>query len=219
MSGRAWAWLLLAGVVTLLVELPANWLSRGLGLPASGVSGSVWQGQASQVGAVGPVRWDWRPWRLHAEVQGAYQGQGWQARLQGWPWRWQAQVQALGPQVNGAPGFRLAGRWQGQVRVEGSAMRCRNAQGRLEVDDLALVEPWSLGLGRGWLAMDCTRGWRLLGQLAQPKQHQVELDADLLARQARLSFEVQPEAALTPLLRGAQWLGADDSKGERRVRW
>jgi general secretion pathway protein N len=87
------------------------------------------------------------------------------------------------------------------------------------VSDLALSQPWSLGLGQGWLEMDCRSGWRLRGQLAQQGQHQLAVDADLPGRRAQLVFELQPEAALTPLLRGAQWLGPQALAGQRDLRW
>jgi len=84
---------------------------------------------------------------------------------------------------------------------------------------LALSEPWSLGLGQGWVEMDCRDGWRLHGQLAQQGQHRLMVDADLLGRRAQVAFELQPDAALTPLLRGAQWLGPQAVSGQRDVLW
>ncbi|MBA1197703.1 type II secretion system protein N [Pseudomonas plecoglossicida] len=214
MRVRVLLWPALVCAVTLLVELPASWL-----LPGRVVSGSLWQGQAEQVGDVGPLRWQWRPWRMQAEVRLAYQGQAWLARLSGWPWRWRVEVEALEAAPSVPVAYRLAGQWQGRVSVTGSWRQCAGTEGRLQVTDLALVSPWSLQLGQGWLAMHCAGDWRLQGALAQQNQHQIDLDADLLARRARVAFEVQPEAALTPLLRGAQWLGPQAAKGERQVRW
>lgn len=214
MRARVLLWPALVCAVTLLVELPAGWL-----VPGRAVSGSLWHGQAEQVGDVGPLSWQWRPWRLQAEVRLAYQGQAWLARLSGWPWRWRAEVEALEAAPSVPVAYRLAGQWQGHVRVNGVWRQCDDSEGRLQVSDLALVTPWSLSLGQGWLEMRCAGDWRLQGALALQGQHQLDLDADLLARRARLDFEVQPEAALTPLLRGAQWLGSQAVKGERLVRW
>ncbi|MGG5291146.1 hypothetical protein [Pseudomonas shirazensis] len=214
MRARVLLWPALVCAVTLLVELPAGWL-----VPGRVVSGSLWHGQAEQVGDVGPLSWQWRPWRLQAEVRLAYQGQAWLARLSGLPWRWRAEVEALEAAPSVPVAYRLPGQWQGHVRVNGVWRQCAGSEGRLQVSDLALVTPWSLGLGQGWLEMRCAGDWRLQGALALQGQHQLNLDADLLARRARLGFEVQPEAALTPLLRGAQWLGPQAVKGERLVRW
>jgi len=214
--------LLWAGVVfglTLLVELPAAWVARGFGLPMHGVSGSLWQGQARQFGPAGPLHWTLQPWRLQASAQLGLQGQGWQLRAQGWPWRWQLEAAALGAQATAQTDYRLAGQWQGTLRVQGSGRQCRASEGRVTVTDLALSEPWSLGLGQGWVEMDCRTGWRLHGQLVQQRQHQLTVDADLLARRAQVAFELQPEAALTPLLRGAQWLGPEEMAGHRRLSW
>lgn len=60
-----WGMLWVSGVfsVTLLVELPASWVARGVGLPMHEVSGSLWQGQARQLGPVGPMQWTLQPWR------------------------------------------------------------------------------------------------------------------------------------------------------------
>ena len=67
--------------------------------------------------------------------------------------------------------------------------------------------------------MDCRSGWRLRGQLAQQGQHELFVDADLPARRAQVVFELQPEAVLMPLLRGAQWLGPQALAGQRDLRW
>ncbi|CAK16959.1 putative type II secretion system protein N [Pseudomonas entomophila L48] len=189
------------------------------GLPAEGVMGSLWQGQAMRLGAVGPLRWELRPWRRDVQVWMGFQGQGWRLHASGWPWLWQAEVEALSAQSSVAQGYRLAGLWQGVLHMRGSGGRCREAQGRLEVNDLALVEPWSLGLGQGGIEMSCADGWQVSGYLAQDGQHRLAVSGDLLARRAQVSVEVQPNAALTPVLRGGQWLGAEALQGQREIRW
>ena len=213
------AWLVLVFVLTLLVELPANWVARTFGLPMHEVSGSLWHGQAQQLGPVGPLRWVVQPWRLQANVQLGFQGQAWQLRVEGWPWRWRLEAAAAGAQATTHTDYRLAGQWQGALRLQGAGRQCRNSEGRITVTDLALSEPWSLGLGQGWLEMDCRSGWRLRGQLAQQGQHELAVDGDLLARRAQVVFELQPEAELTPLLRGAQWLGPQALAGQRDWQW
>ncbi|MNH28588.1 hypothetical protein D3C79_887660 [compost metagenome] len=125
----------------------------------------------------------------------------------------------MGAQATVATDYRLAGLWQGAVRMQGAGRQCLGSEGRVTVTDLALSEPWSLGLGQGWLEMDCRSGWRLRGQLAQQGQHELFVDADLPGRRAQVGFELQPEAALTPLLRGAQWLGPQALAGQRDLRW
>ncbi|WMW07312.1 general secretion pathway protein GspN [Pseudomonas entomophila] len=219
MSRRLGVWLGVVFCLSLLVELPAPWLAWMSGLPAEGVMGSLWQGQAMRLGAVGPLRWELRPWRRDVQVWMGFQGQGWRLHASGWPWLWQAEVEALSAQSSVAQGYRLAGLWQGVLHMRGSGGRCREAQGRLEVNDLALVEPWSLGLGQGGIEMSCADGWQVSGYLAQDGQHRLAVSGDLLARRAQVSVEVQPNAALTPVLRGGQWLGAEALQGQREIRW
>lgn len=219
MSRGAVAWLLLVFSLTLLVQLPASWLVRGFGVTAAGVSGSLWQGQARQIGPFGPLQWTLQPWRLQGQGALGFQGQAWHVQVRGWPWRWVGEVRPAAAQVTVPAAYRLAGQWQGSVRVQGAWRQCLASDGRLTVTDLALSEPWSLGLGQGWLEVQCRRGWHLLGQLLQAGQHQLDVDADVRGRQAQIAIALQPDAALTPLLRGAQWLGPEATAGQRRVRW
>jgi len=219
MSRRGLLWCGLVFTLTLLVELPAAWVARGIGLPARDVSGSVWQGLAQQLGPVGPLRWVVQPWRMQASAQLGFQGQAWEVRAEGRPWRWQLEAAALTPQATALSAYRLAGQWQGALRMQGSGRQCRSSEGRVSVTDLALSEPWSLGLGQGWVQMDCSAGWRLRGQLVQQGQHELKLEADLEKRRAHVTFNVHNESALTPLLRGAQWLGPQALAGQREVRW
>lgn len=219
MSRGAVAWLLLVFSLTLLVQLPASWLVRGFGVSAAGVSGSLWQGQAQQIGPFGPLQWTLQPWRLQGQGALGFQGQAWHVQVRGWPWRWEGEVRPAAAQVTVPAAYRLAGQWQGSVRVQGAWRQCLASDGRLTVTDLALSEPWSLGLGQGRVEVQCRGGWHLLGQLLQPGQHQLDVDADVRGRQAQIAIALQPDAALTPLLRGAQWLGPEATTGQRRVRW
>ncbi|HCV41762.1 MAG TPA: general secretion pathway protein GspN, partial [Pseudomonas sp.] len=144
MSRRVLLWCGLVFTLSLLVELPAAWVTRGVGLSALDVSGSVWQGQAQQLGPVGPLRWTLQPWRMQANAQIGFQGQAWQVRAEGWPWRWQLEAAALTPQATALLDYRLAGQWQGALRMQGSGRQCRSSEGRVSVTDLALSEPSSL---------------------------------------------------------------------------
>ncbi|MFJ4064918.1 hypothetical protein ACIPW4_06435 [Pseudomonas sp. NPDC089996] len=219
MSRRGLLWCAVVFVLTLLVQLPAAWVVRSVGLPARDVSGSVWQGQAQQLGALGPLRWAVQPWRMQANAQLGFQGQAWQLHAEGWPWRWQLEATALGAQATVLTDYRLAGQWQGLLRMQGAGHQCRRSEGRVSVTDLALSEPWSLGLGQGWVEMDCRDGWRLRGQLVQQGQHELRLEADLERLRGQVAFSVRRGAALTPLLRSAQWLGPQALTGQREVRW
>lgn len=219
MSRAAVLWVALVFGVTLLLEFPASWLARALALPAEGVTGSLWQGQARQVAEVGPLSWHWQPWRRQAQARVSYQGQAWEVQVRGWPWDWHAHVQALGTQPNLASAYRLAGHWKGTIRLQGAGRQCRGAQGRIAVDDLALTAPWSLGLGQGWLQVECSNGWQLTAQVALAGQHQAALNADLLARQAQLQVELHCDAALLPVLRSSRWLDAGATRVQRHFSW
>ncbi|MBA1203698.1 general secretion pathway protein GspN [Pseudomonas capeferrum] len=219
MSWRAGSWVLLVFCLTLLIQLPASWVAHGLGWAATGISGTVWRGQARHIGSIGPIEWDWRPWRLQAQTRVGVQGQAWALDVRGWPWAWHARITPW-QAPDGAPAeHRLVGQWQGVIQLAGQGRRCSAAQGRIAVVDLALAAPWSLTLGQGVIEMDCRQGWRLLGRLDLAGQHQASVDADLLARQARLRVSVEESAAITPLLRSAQWLAPGGRELQRGVEW
>lgn len=67
--------------------------------------------------------------------------------------------------------------------------------------------------------MDCRQGWRLVAGLVRQGQHQLGLEADLVARRAQLDFAMSADAGLTPVLRGLQWLGPEDTIGQRGLSW
>jgi general secretion pathway protein N len=219
MSKRAGLWLVMVFCVSVLAQLPASWVVSGLGLPATGGAGSIWQGQATQWGQLGLVRWHLQPWRISGQVQAGFQGQDWQAQVSGWPWAWRAELAALGAQARVPVGYRLVGQWQGAISMQGSGWGCSAAQGQLQAHDLTLVEPWSLGLGRATLQMDCSDGWNLSGTLQADGQHHGRVDADLLRRQAKINLELEPDTGLVPILRGAQLLGMQALQMQRRVSW
>lgn len=219
MNHRGLLWCGLVFTLTLLVELPAAWVAHSVGLSVRDVSGSVWQGQAQQLGPVGPVRWALQPWRMQANVQLGFQSQAWQLRAEGWPWRWTLEAAASGAQATVLTDYRLAGQWRGALRIQGAGYQCLGSEGRLSVTDLAVSEPWSLGLGLGWVEMDCRAGWRLRGQLTQMGQHELKLDADLLAHRATVALDLQPDAELIAVLRGMQWLGPQALSGRKELQW
>ncbi len=219
MSRRAWLWALLVFALTLLVELPARWLLAPLPVPLAGISGSIWQGQAERLGDLGPLRWQWQPWRARAQASAGYQGQRWQLQLAGWPWAWRASLQPTADPQTLATGYRLAGQWQGLIEIKGSGARCLSSEGSVQAPELALLAPWQLELGQARLALDCSTGWKVAGQLSLAGQHQAELAADLLARQARLTGRVEPGAALQPLLVSGQWLAPGGNQVARSIRW
>lgn len=215
MSARGVAWMALVFGLTLLAGLPARWVSKAVPWSVEGVSGSVWRGQAVRVGAVGPVSWRVRPWA--AQVQAGYQAQRWNIELAGWPWAWQATLVPSGPTRSVALGYRLSGEWQGQLQVRGAGRRCHTAAGQVWVDDLALVAPWSLALGRGEVRVECREGLKVLAQLGLAGQHQVTLQAGIAG--ATLEGRVEPGAAVYPVLVGGQWLAQGSEELRRTFRW
>lgn len=219
MSRRRVLWVALVFALTLLAELPARWVALVLPLSVQGVSGSLWHGEARQLGDVGPLAWHWQPWRLQAQASAGFQGQRWELTLSGWPWNWQAALQPQASRGTVAAAYRLGGDWQGRIELRGSGSTCRAAAGQLLGNDLALSAPWSLTLGQSQWQVDCANGVHLLGRLSLEGQHQAELDADLLARRGRLQGRVEPGSALHPLLVSAQWLAPDAAQVSRNIRW
>lgn len=215
MSRKGLAWALLVFALTLLAGLPARWLSPLLPWPVEALSGTVWQGQAARVGAVGPLNWRLRPWA--AQVQAAYQGQRWQVEWEGWPWNWQFTAQPLGAAVSVTSVYRLSGDWQGRVQVRGVGRRCVAAEGRIAVNELALVAPWSLALGRGEVRVECGADWRVLVQLELAGQHALALQAGIAG--GTLEGQVETGAAVYPLLVGGQWLQPGSQAMRRTFRW
>ncbi|WP_313327712.1 hypothetical protein [Pseudomonas qingdaonensis] len=203
--------MLLVFCLTLLAGLPARWLFKAAPWPAQDVAGSVWQGQAGRIGDVGPLSWQVRPWAV--QVQAGYQGQRWGLVLRGWPWDWQASVMPQGPASRVASAYRLGGEWSGQLALSGRGARCVSGQGALVADQLALVAPWTLALGRGEVRVVCNEGWRLSARLAAAGQHHLALDAGVAG--GTLQGQLEQGAALYPVLVGGQWLQA----GEHAVRW
>lgn len=122
MSRRGLLWCAMVFTLTLLAELPAAWVARAVGLPARDVSGSLWHGQAQQLGPVGPLRWALRPWRMQADAQLGFQGQAWRLRAEGWPWRWRLEAAALAAQATVLTAWPDSGKGSCACRGRGASV-------------------------------------------------------------------------------------------------
>lgn len=199
-------WAMLVFALTLLLELPATFVARQVPWPAgwqpSGVAGSVWHGRAARVGALGPVEWHLRPWK--AQVDLGFQQRIWALSVQGWPWKWQAQLAPRAVNALPAPMFVLDGRWEGRLQVDGAGTGCRKTEGELLGHDLAVLSPWLVKLGNARIALQCRDGLRLSADLQLPAEHHFKIAAD--PRRAQVDGQIEPGAAVTPLLVRARWL-------------
>ncbi|WP_339532755.1 type II secretion system protein N [Pseudomonas mucidolens] len=207
---RVIAWGALVFVLTLLLNVPAAFVARQLAWPSGwqpvGISGSLWNGRALRLGAFGPVQWTVRPWTREAQLNLGFQQRIWALSIHGWPWNWQA---TLAPEaVNPMPPsmFVLDGSWAGHLQVSGAGRTCRSAEGELLGRDLALLSPWTLNLGNTRLELKCRDGLRLSANLQLPAEHQFQIEADLQRQRLQVDGQVEPDAAVTPLLVQARWL-------------
>ncbi|NMZ10039.1 type II secretion system protein N [Pseudomonas proteolytica] len=206
MSRALITWAVLVFALTLLLELPATFVARQIPWPAgwqpSGVAGSVWHGRAARVGALGPVEWHLRPWK--AQVNLGFQQRIWALSVQGWPWKWQAQLAPRAVNALPAPMFVLDGRWEGRLQVNGAGASCRNTEGQLVGHDLALLSPWLVKLGNARIELQCSDGLRLLADVQLAAEHHFKVQA--AAKRLQVDGQVEPGAAVTPLLVQARWL-------------
>ncbi|MBN0975831.1 general secretion pathway protein GspN [Pseudomonas hygromyciniae] len=206
MSRGVITWAILVFALTLLLELPATFVARQVPWPAGwqpiGVAGSVWNGHATRVGALGPVAWNLRPWK--AQVGLGFQQRFWALSIQGWPWNWQAQLAPRAVNALPAPMFVLDGHWEGRLQVDGAGTGCRKTQGELVGQDLAVLSPWLVKLGNARIALQCRDGLRLLADLQLPAEHHFKIEAD--PRRLQVDGQIEPGAAVTPLLVQARWL-------------
>lgn len=199
-------WAVVVFAVTVLLELPATFVARQVPWPAgwqpSGVSGSVWTGRAERIGALAPVQWHVRPWQ--ARFQLGFQQRLWGLSIHGWPWNWQAQLAPRAVSAMPAPMFVLDGRWEGQLQVNGSGASCRHTEGELLGHDLAVLSPWLVNLGNTRIQLQCRDGLRLLADLQLAAEHRFKVEAD--SQRLQVDGQVEPGAAVTPLLVQARWL-------------
>ncbi|MFO2466519.1 type II secretion system protein N [Pseudomonas sp. 15FMM2] len=211
---RAIAWGTLVFALTLLAQLPAAFIVRQINWPSgwqpNGVSGSLWNGHASEVGALAPVQWAVRPWAREVQVNLGFQQRIWELSIHGWPWNWQAQLAPRAVSAVAPPMFVLDGAWDGRLQVNGAGANCRTAAGALVGDDLALLSPWLLNLGSTRLELQCSGGLRLLADLQLPAQHRFKINADLQRQRLQIDGQVEAGAAVTPLLVQARWLQASE---------
>lgn len=210
MSRAIVAWAVGVFALTVLVQVPAAFVARQLGWPVGwqpeGVSGSLWDGRAARIGALGPVQWRLRPWAQDVQLNLGFQQRTWRLSIHGWPWRWQAQLAPRSTGTHTATLFVLDGEWEGHLQINGAGRSCRSTQGTLLGHDLALLSPWTVNLGNTRIQLQCTKGLRLLAQLQLDAEHSLKLDVDPQGQRARLDGHVEPGAALTPLLVQARWL-------------
>ncbi|NNA67790.1 general secretion pathway protein GspN [Pseudomonas gessardii] len=206
MSRALILWGVLVFSLTVLLELPAAFVARQLPWPTgwqpSGVAGSLWAGRAARVGALGPVAWKIRPWA--AQINLGFQQRIWELSVHGWPWNWQAQLAPRAVSAWPAPMFVLDGRWEGRLQVDGAGMSCLRAEGQLLGHDLAVLSPWLVNLGDTRIALQCRDGLRLLADVQRPGEHHFKVEA--ASQRLQVDGQVEPGAAVTPLLVQARWL-------------
>ncbi|AIG01512.1 type II secretion system protein N [Pseudomonas fluorescens] len=192
--------------LTLLLELPATFVARQLPWPSGwqpgGVTGSLWTGRAARVGALGPVDWTLRPWAVQVNL--GFQQRIWALQIRGWPWNWQAQLAPQAVSALPVPMFVLDGRWEGRLQVNGAGTGCRHADGELLGHDLAMLSPWRVKLGTTRIELQCREGLRLLADLQLAGEHHFKVQAD--PQRLQVDGQVEPGAAVTPLLVQARWL-------------
>jgi general secretion pathway protein N len=200
-------WGLAVFCVLVLLGSPAAFWVRGFSWPAGwapqGVSGTLWQGQAQRMGQLSALSWSLSPSLdgVLGEWRGVALEHQWQLRLKGWPWAWNARLEALGHVPQAATAVRVAGNWQGHVQVHGAGAHCVNSEGELFAPRLALLAPWGMPLGAARLSLDCQASVRLKASLLQPGMHQLGFDGDLPARRAALSGDFEEASELAALLR------------------
>ncbi|WP_109514291.1 general secretion pathway protein GspN [Pseudomonas ovata] len=217
MSRRLW---LAGGLVfglTLLLNLPAAWALRLIDWPPgwqpAQVSGSVWNGHAQQAGALGPLAWQLRPWRARLETGLAQQH--WTLTVSGWPWHWQAQL-LPGAAVAGVNSpYLIGGQWQGRLQIDGRGARCVGASGQVQGHDVGLLTPWTLAVGEVRLNVECQQGLQGLADVQREGEHHLQARLETDGGGIRVSGQVTPQAALTPLLVQAGLLKAGDERFEK----
>lgn len=207
-------WIVVWGVLvltfTLLLNVPAAFVVRQLDWPPGWqpqmVSGSLWDGQMAQLGALGPVEWSVRPWAREIHVDAAFQQRIWALSLHGWPWDWQARLAPGVVSAAPAGSFVLAGQWGGGLNVSGAGRACRSSEGELRGTDLALLTPWVVSLGNTDIRLECREGLKLLATLYLKDEHRFDVEADWDRKRVKVDGRVEPTAAATPLLVQARWL-------------
>ncbi|WP_122317021.1 general secretion pathway protein GspN [Pseudomonas cichorii] len=204
MKRRLWAVGALVFALTLALNAPAAFLARFVNWAPDwqpqGIQGTLWRGQMQRLGAIGPLRWDIRPWSGQAQVNAGFQQQGWELNAQGWPWAWRAELMPVTGRVTPATGYVLDGRWQGRLLIQGRGATCMSSQGELSGKDLALLSPWMVLLGNAQLRLECRGGLKLLAEVRRDAEHRFEIGLEPAMSRIKLSGQVEPEAMVTPVL-------------------
>lgn len=216
-----WAVAVFSGALLLgaPVSFWARWINWPDGWQPQALSGSLWQGQAAQLGPLGPVNWQLTLVGPRAEVRaGALQRQ-WHLQIEGWPWQWQARLEDAGSLVTPEQPFSLEGDWQGHIEVSGRGRRCLSSKGSLRALQLDLLSPWAMPLGQAELRLACQAQTHLLARLEHPDQHQLALDTNLEGRTTELSGRVEKTSELSGLLRQFGLLGQDQQTLQSRLDW
>lgn len=220
MSRGLWGAGALAFALTLLCNLPASWLLRGVDWPPGWqpeqVSGSLWHGRIERLGVVGPLSWQLRPWQRQLQVDADLQQHAWALRVQGWPWDWQARLQPRSAVATARSEYLLDGQWQGALQIDGRGSRCVDSQGELGGQHLAMLAPWSLALGSARITLNCQQGLQLLADIERAGEHRLQARLAPAQQRLQLSGQLQPDAAITPLLVQAGLLKAGAGQFEKR---
>ncbi len=220
-------WLVIWGLVVftfaVLLGSPAAFWARWVDWPdgwqPQAVSGTLWQGQAQQIGPFGPVSWQLVIVGPGADVRaGALQRQ-WRLQVRGWPWQWRASLEEDGSTATPEQPVALEGNWDGRIEVRGRGQRCLSSEGSLIAPRLDLLSPWAMPLGEGELTFDCMGQPRLLARLERSGQHRFALDANLEARSTELNGTVENESELGGLLRQFGLLGQGQQDFQTRFDW
>ncbi|RMO04193.1 hypothetical protein ALQ47_02265 [Pseudomonas cichorii] len=218
MRRKSWMFGALVFAVTLLLNMPAAFLSRFVpwapGWQPQGVAGTVWHGRAEQSGSVGPVNWDLRPWSGQGRVSAGFQQQAWELKVQGWPWAWRAELEPTGSLVTPTTAYVVDGRWQGRLLMQGRGAQCTSGDGSLQGRDLAVLSPWMVVLGNAQLVLECRGGLKLLADVRREGEHRFEVGLEPVAHRMKVSGQVEPTAMVAPLLIQAGLLKAGSSQFE-----
>ena len=219
MKSGLWLVAALVFTLTLVLNIPAAFVARFIAWPAAwqpqAISGTLWNGRMSQLGAVGPLSWDLQPWLGRGRISAGFQRQAWDLHASGWPWAWQMQLVPAAPMVTPAAAYMLDGRWQGKLSLHGRGAHCNASEGELRGEDLALLVPWTVVLGSARLQLACGDAVRLLANVQRAGEHQFDANVQPFTRRIEVKGHVEPEASITPLLIQAGLLKAGETQFEK----
>jgi general secretion pathway protein N len=205
--------------LTLVLNVPAAFVARFIDWPAAwqpqAISGTLWSGRMNQLGAIGPLSWELRPWLGRGDISGGFQRQVWDLHASGWPWAWQMQLVPAAPMVTPVAAYMLDGRWQGKLVIQGRGAHCSASEGELRGEDMALLVPWTVVLGSARLQLACGDAVKLLATVQRAGEHQFEANLQPFARRVEIKGRVAAEASVTPLLVQAGLMKAGETRFEK----